>query len=802
MSASAPMIRVGKFVDFSPSPSYPLHQIAYLGDLEALETRLKELRKQAPGSPQLLGGDANGYTPMTCAALAGHVAAVSLLFKETPSSALPGTKDGYTALHMLCGRTDAAKKPGYDKLLRQLAALELPSALCDSPLHVAVDAHNAVAVRALLETRSSAQWLDARTVALGWTAMHLAAKHGSVSTLKLLVAGGANPFAQSDCIGRPLDVAQCARQADAEQYLLELDRDAAATIALAVGARVKELKAALKTAPSHVCAADANGLTVLHHLCAQSATAVVQWLFEQPRARAALDINARDSRRWTPLHYAASGGDARLVMLMLSSSADPNAVTNATSMTPLHFLTACLATTQEEADRLLQCMQAMRAQRVNFNARNARGETPLLLACGRGNANFVSVLLQSGADVDISATDAAGASALMLAKRQNARSIVDMLERRGYRDASAVLATLHEDDDGGGGGGTQGASMAFSTRQAGTTMLSDDTLGSLPPQPASPRAIVASPGSPRGGALAADGLLRLNDVCVLHVLLRVRARDLAILYRVCRRLAALVARPEVLESAARRSGLPPGMPLNYLMRQFGWAELASLRNPEPSMSVPLSTIKVVLLGEPGVGRHALVHCLIAGGLPPADLPRRDSYTCVVFNGVQPFRLVVEVPPRGSMSACEKCDALMLCFDAARPETFEKCVVWEDAALGARLTADSLRTTVVGTRSDAGVAVSSDLLNASEHQPVVLTSALLDRNVSTAFQVLLMPLASAMRARRQSFKRSSSSISIASAAPSSPTNSPPVGASTLQKSTSTRKAAFMRVFSSNAIKTKK
>jgi len=144
---------------------------------------------------------------------------------------------------------------------------------------------------------------------------------------------------------------------------------------------------------------------------------------------------------------------------------------------------------------------------------------------------------------------------------------------------------------------------------------------------------------------------------------------------------------------------------------------------------------------------------------------------------------------------------MLCFDAARPETFEKCVVWEDAALGARLTADSLRTTVVGTRSDAGVAVSSDLLNASEHQPVVLTSALLDRNVSTAFQVLLMPLASAMRARRQSFKRSSSSISIASAAPSSPTNSPPVGA-TLQKSTSTRKAAFMRVFSSNAIKTKK
>jgi hypothetical protein len=238
---------VGQFADFSPSAHFPLHQVAYGGDYEAVEARVKELRKTAPAA--VSAADLNGYTPLTCAALAGHVGIVRLLVGEV-SNAMAATRDGYTALHMLVAQCEAAKKSGYDKLIRQLAATAeslvpappvaaLPT---DSPLLVAVDAGNVVAVRALLETRGAA-WIDSRTTVLGWSAMHLAAKHGSVPLLRLLLAHGANPFVAADCIGRPLDVAQCARHADAEQFLADLDRDAAAALAAAAAAKYRELQA-------------------------------------------------------------------------------------------------------------------------------------------------------------------------------------------------------------------------------------------------------------------------------------------------------------------------------------------------------------------------------------------------------------------------------------------------------------------------------------------------------------------------------------------------------------------------------
>ena len=94
------------------------------------------------------------------------------------------------------------------------------------------------------------------------------------------------------------------------------------------------------------------------------------------------------------------------------------------------------------------------------------------------------------------------------------------------------------------------------------------------------------------------------------------------------------------------------------------------------------------------------------------------------------------------------DALMLLFDSSRPETFDELRTLEDRLLDLRTTADSVRTMIVGTNSDCGVQVSSDMLRSAEHQPVIVTSAALDRNVQTAFQVLLAPTARALRTRFQ------------------------------------------------------
>jgi ankyrin repeat protein len=789
---------VGQFVDFSPNPQFPLHQLAYGGDFEAMETRLKELRKSAPAS--VCAPDLNGYTPLTCAALAGHVAIVRLLLSD--GNAMAPTRDGYTALHMLAASCEASKKNNYDKVIRQLAAIAeslVPApvtAPADSPLLVAVDAANMVAVRALLETRGSA-WIDSKTVVLGWSAMHLAAKHGSVPLLRLLVQHGASPFVASECIGRPLDVAQCARNAEAEQYLAELDRDAAATLAVAAAAKYRDLRPMLKAAPANLAAVDANGLTVLHHLCAQAATSTVQWLLEERKLRASLDLDARDSRQWSALHYSASSGDPQLVLLMLIHGADPHLAT-ASQSTPLHFLTACQASTPDESERLMACLQQMRAMRCDFNARNSRGETPLLIACGRGNTNFVGMLLQF-TEVDLGVTDAAGSNATVLAKRGGSRLIVEALEARGVFDPSApaprggaVADSLLADNHS-----MAMASMALSTRNPSAILVADTSHS--PPLSPSP------PMSPRIDAVhgaAPDCLLRLNDVCLSAVLMRMRARDLVVARRVCRRLASLATRAEVLQAVARRSGLPPVTTMSYMQREFGWIELATLARstaaPEASASLPV--IRMVLLGEPGVGRHSLVHSLITGGECELDAGR-DSYSVILLIGTHPFRLVINVPARGSADGLAQCDAVMLCFDASRPETFDQINVWEDLALDARQSADSVRTSIVGTNSDKGVLVSVAMLKSAEHQPVIVCSAALNRNVQTAFQVLLAPLANALRMRTLKRTGNHNTTQAASTTASAAVASDAEPAPGLQK-VGSRRAAFMRVFSNSSLKTKK
>jgi hypothetical protein len=171
---------------------------------------------------------------------------------------------------------------------------------------------------------------------------------------------------------------------------------------------------------------------------------------------------------------------------------------------------------------------------------------------------------------------------------------------------------------------------------------------------------------------------------------------------------------------------------------------------------------------------------------------------ILLIGTHPFRLVINVPPRGSTDGLAQCDAVMLCFDASRPETFDQINVWEDLALDARQSADSVRTSIVGTNSDKGVLVSVAMLKSAEHQPVIVCSAALNRNVQTAFQVLLAPLANALRMR--TLKRTNNHSNKQPAQQQRPPTQP---TSNLACKKLARVAPrFMRVFSNSSLKTKK
>jgi ankyrin repeat protein len=258
---------------------------------------------------------------------------------------------------------------------------------------VAAEAKNDLAARAILQSRNDQGFIDARNSTLGWTAMHFAAKHGNVSLARLLMVHGANPFARAPAaLGTPRDVAQCAGQAAIDALLGEVESEALRTLAHASTLDVKALRTALRTSPLHAGVADADGLTILHHLCAQAQSALVQWLLDERRCRGMLDVNQCDARAWTPLHYAASAGDVALVTLLLAHGADGSLRTSSAANV-LHFLGTRLASAAVAA-QIPAAVAALRRAGIDVNARNVRA----LLCCVRASTETLLGCVGEGRD--------------------------------------------------------------------------------------------------------------------------------------------------------------------------------------------------------------------------------------------------------------------------------------------------------------------------------------------------------------------------------------------------------------------
>lgn len=292
---------------FVPDASLPLHQHAFTGNVDALEKELKAHSKK-DGGTLLLAHDRNGWTPLMCAALGCQLNALKWLVKQSGVDLSAANNDGYTAAHYMaawpsaacCGANNDAKSATaatYEKVLRALlgACKKLPfNTAPDTLLHVAVDACNELAARLILQTRNEQAFVDARNGSLGWTALHFAAKHASVPLIRLLLVHGANPFVRTPLIGTAREVAQVSAQSDAELLLADTESEALRTLGAATALDIKTFQKALRATPMHAAVADSDGLTILHHLCAQAAITAVQWLLDERRCRAVMDLNQPD----------------------------------------------------------------------------------------------------------------------------------------------------------------------------------------------------------------------------------------------------------------------------------------------------------------------------------------------------------------------------------------------------------------------------------------------------------------------------------------------------------------------------
>lgn len=109
------------------------------------------------------------------------------------------------------------------------------------------------------------------------------------------------------------------------------------------------------------------------------------------KAEPAVDIHARDSRRRTPLHWAALRGDLAAVQLLLEAGADVHA-TDEFESTPLLYAVST------GIPRMVEVL-ILRGAKVNVT--NKRGDTPLHYAARhKDDVETVKILVQAGAVVD------------------------------------------------------------------------------------------------------------------------------------------------------------------------------------------------------------------------------------------------------------------------------------------------------------------------------------------------------------------------------------------------------------------
>jgi len=105
------------------------------------------------------------------------------------------------------------------------------------------------------------------------------------------------------------------------------------------------------------------------------------------------DINAKNTGGHSALQYAASKNHVEIVELLITHHADPN-IADEMNATPLHRA-ASLGNSQALALLLEKC------ERIQINARDSVGNTPLHLACEEDRLKEAELLVAHGADKEI-----------------------------------------------------------------------------------------------------------------------------------------------------------------------------------------------------------------------------------------------------------------------------------------------------------------------------------------------------------------------------------------------------------------
>jgi ankyrin repeat protein len=366
---------------------------------------VKNLRRLLGGNPRLvIQRDAEGATPLECAAIAGSTNALRLLLSRgadvnatnnlgwTPllGAAVRGRASAVAALLEAGANPNHAAKQGE-------TALVVASLVGDVEVGRLLLAKGALVEAAFLPTRTTALQQAAR---LGHAAfVELLLDHGARTDFK--DANGNAALHEAGSGLRLADVFRAWRgQLDQLTAHKPDDQSLSAAVAVAVSNQMAQTQPIL---PADLLRAGGEHRRVAELLLAKKADLEVTdnagctplWIAAAatncPVAQVLIahkaNLNARSRNGFTPVSAAARKGGVPMASLLLAAGADPNLADSA-GFTPLN-------TAVEQGH--LGVVRVLLAHQANPNLACPNGQTPLHTAAGRGDLDSMRLLLARGA---------------------------------------------------------------------------------------------------------------------------------------------------------------------------------------------------------------------------------------------------------------------------------------------------------------------------------------------------------------------------------------------------------------------
>lgn len=262
-----------------------------------------------------------------------------------------------------------------------------------APLHNAARLRNIELVQALIDAKAD---VNIKCDRFKMTPLHIAA-YRSLPILKLLIQAGADVSAQDHEGLTPLHYVAESHDGVESGDTVAVLRSACADINVrdsygetplfhAVHSGNIELVSALIDCGANLDIAS-NDSTETPLICAirKNYTDIALLLI-----RNGANVNLCDERHVSPLHFAVSSGDVKVVDELLKAKADPNALTRY-GQTPFFFISS-------DSDSIAQILKKLFDAGADVNTRDNDLSSPLHVAAMRSNEKAVRALLSFGAD--------------------------------------------------------------------------------------------------------------------------------------------------------------------------------------------------------------------------------------------------------------------------------------------------------------------------------------------------------------------------------------------------------------------